>query len=66
LSAVFDYQGRQLAATDYYHTSDYAMISEVPTRGVRTIYSRFGDWFAWLCIAGLFLLTAASFQRRHT
>jgi apolipoprotein N-acyltransferase len=65
LSAAFDYQGRWLAATDHYHTSDYAMISEVPTRGVRTIYSRFGDWFAWLSIVGLFLLTAVSFQRRH-
>lgn len=66
LSAAFDYQGRRLAATDYYHTSDYAMISDVPTRGVRTIYSRFGNWFAWLCIADLFLLTGVSFQRRHT
>ena len=56
LSAAFDYQGRRLAAMDHYQTSDYAMISEVPTRGVRTIYSRFGDWFAWVCAAGLLLL----------
>ena len=66
LSAAFDYQGRRLAATDYYQTADYAMISEVPTRGVRTIYSRLGDWFTWLCIAGLLLLTTVSFRRRHT
>jgi apolipoprotein N-acyltransferase len=56
LSATFDYQGRRLAAMDHYQTSDYAMISEVPTKGVRTIYSRLGDWFAWMCIAGLLLL----------
>lgn len=65
LSAAFDYQGRRLAATDYYRTSDDAMISDVPTRGVRTIYSRFGDWFAWLCIASLLFLTAISFFARR-
>jgi apolipoprotein N-acyltransferase len=60
LSAAYDYQGRRLAASDYYHASDYAMISEVPTRGVRTIYSRFGDWFGWLSLAVLFALIGKS------
>jgi apolipoprotein N-acyltransferase len=53
LSDAFDYQGRTLAATDYYHSSDYAMVADLPTRGVRTIYSRFGDWFAWLNLAAI-------------
>jgi apolipoprotein N-acyltransferase len=57
LSAAYDYQGRRLAAMDHYQTTDYVMISEVPIRGVRTMYSRFGDWFAWVCVAGLILLT---------
>jgi apolipoprotein N-acyltransferase len=56
LSAAFDYQGRRLAAMDHYQTVDFAMVSQVPTKGVRTIYSRFGDWFAWTCLAGLALL----------
>jgi apolipoprotein N-acyltransferase len=56
LSATFDYQGRRLAAMDHYETTDYDMISEVPTKGVRTIYSRLGDWFGWVCLAGLLLL----------
>lgn len=64
LSAAFDYQGRRLAAMDYYQTSDYAMISEVPTRGVRTIYSRLGDWFAWVCLMGLAVLTVRSRRPR--
>jgi apolipoprotein N-acyltransferase len=59
-SAAYDYQGRRLAASDYYHTSDYAMVSVVPTRGVRTIYSRLGDWFGWLCLAALVALIAKS------
>jgi len=62
LSAAYDYQGRQLAAMDHYQTTDYAMISEVPTRGVRTIYSRFGDWFAWVCAVGLASLTTISIR----
>jgi len=63
LSATFDYQGRRLAAMDHYQTTNYDMISEVPTKGVRTIYSRLGDWFAWVCIAGLLLLIG---QAVHT
>ena len=64
LSAAFDYQGRRLAAMDHYQTTDYAMVSEVPTRGVRTIYSRLGDWFAWLCLAGLAWLTVVSLRTK--
>lgn len=65
LSAAFDYQGRRLAAMDHYQTTDYAMVSQVPTRGVRTIYSRFGDWFAWLCLAGLALLAVLSLRQER-
>ena len=64
LSASFDYQGRRLASMDEYHATDYSMISEVPTKGVRTIYSRLGDWFAWVCLAGLVLLTVQSVRRK--
>jgi len=63
LSAAFDYQGRRLAAMDHYQTIDYAMISQVPTRGVRTIYSRLGDWFAWVCLVGLISLAILSLRQ---
>ncbi len=63
LSAAFDYQGRRLAAMDDYQTTDYAMVSQIPTRGVRTIYSRLGDWFAWVCLAGVVLLTLLSLRQ---
>ena len=65
LSAAFDYQGRRLAAMDHYQTADYAMVSQVPIKGVRTIYSRLGDWFAWVCLAGLVLLLFLLLQRRY-
>lgn len=64
LSAAFDYQGRRLATMDDYHTSDYVLVSEVPTRGVRTVYSRLGDWFAWLCAAALLMLVLRSLRHK--
>jgi apolipoprotein N-acyltransferase len=64
LSAAFDYQGRRLAAMDHFQTADYAMISQVPTRGVRTVYSLLGDWFAWACLAALAVLTVLSWRKR--
>jgi len=50
---------------DHYQTTDYAMVSQVPTRGVRTTYSRLGDWFAWVCLVGLVLLTVRSLRQRR-
>src|SRR5260221_4612137 len=55
-SAAYDYQGRVLASMDHFQTSDYAMVSQVPTRGVRTIYYLLGDWFAWVGIVMLVML----------
>jgi apolipoprotein N-acyltransferase len=66
LSAAFDYQGRTLAAMDHFHSSDYAMVAYLPTRGVWTVYSRLGDWFAWLNIALALVLTIAVFRQRNS
>jgi apolipoprotein N-acyltransferase len=49
LSAAFDYQGRVLAAVDYFTSRAAPMVSYVPTKGVRTVYSTIGDVFAWFC-----------------
>jgi apolipoprotein N-acyltransferase len=63
LSAAFDYQGRRLAAMDHYQATDYAMVSEIPSTGARTIYSLLGDWFAWACLAALAVLTVLSLRK---
>jgi len=52
-SAAADYQGRVLGLTDYFTSEDPVMVAQIPTKGVTTIYSRIGDLFAWLCMAGL-------------
>jgi apolipoprotein N-acyltransferase len=53
LSMAVDYQGRVMAASDYFTTDQPVMVAYVPVHGVRTIYAAIGDFFAWLCILGL-------------
>jgi apolipoprotein N-acyltransferase len=64
LSVATDYQGRVLNRMDHYTTADHVMVSEVPTRGVNTIYSIIGDLFAWLCIVTLPLMIELARRRK--
>ncbi len=66
LSAAFDYQGRVLAAVDYFTSGEQVMIAHVPVQGVRTIYSVVGDLFAWLCVAGSVTFVGWAVIRRKT
>ncbi|HWR36641.1 MAG TPA: nitrilase-related carbon-nitrogen hydrolase [Clostridia bacterium] len=63
LSIAVDYQGRVLAQMDDFVSPDREMTAYVPTRGVRTIYSRIGDAFAWACLLGLAILPLATRRR---
>ena len=66
LSAAFDYQGHVLATMDHYSATERTLVSQVPTRAVRTLYARFGDWFAWASLAGVVILSAwGALRRRH-
>jgi len=41
------------------------LIGELPLRHTHTLYARWGDWFAWVCVAGLVgTLGAAVWPRR--
>jgi apolipoprotein N-acyltransferase len=51
-SIVTDPYGRTLAAMDHFAASDRTMVAQVPTKGVRTIYSVIGDLFGWLSAVG--------------
>jgi len=53
LSIAVDYQGRTLAAMDHFNTDVHAMKSQIPIRGVQTVYAVIGDLFAWLCFSVL-------------
>jgi apolipoprotein N-acyltransferase len=53
ISSAVDPLGRTLATMDDSLAAQKAMVAQLPTAGVATIYSRIGDMFAWLCVAGL-------------
>ena len=58
-SLAVDYQGNVLAYQDYFTVDNATMISDVPIKGVRTIYGSFGDWFVYLnglSLLGMLLL----------
>ncbi|GAI87741.1 unnamed protein product, partial [marine sediment metagenome] len=38
--------------------------ADVPTKGVKTIYSTIGDSFAWLCVLGLLGFIALTIKNR--
>ena len=59
LTLGMDYQGRVLSQMNYYVTRENrTVIAELPVRGVRTLYARRGDWFAYGNIVLLVLLVA--------
>ncbi len=63
-SATFDYQEHVLSTADSF-TTDKAMVSHLPSQGVKTIYTMIGDLFAWLSIASFVgLLGLAQFRKK--
>lgn len=65
MSMAVDGLGSVLAREDYYASSDHGMVAEVPLRPPGTPYSRLGDAFAWLCVAGAAVLLALAAVRRR-
>jgi apolipoprotein N-acyltransferase len=53
LSAAADYQGRILAATDFFRATPSVMVTQVPSRGVRTPYARLPNLLPSLCVGVL-------------
>ncbi len=66
LSLAVDYTGKVLSQLNYYQTEENIMISDVPIKGVKTIYAKMGDWFVWLCLAGLLFIFGRLYFRRKT
>jgi len=64
LSTVVDPYGRTLAVTDHFSPGARVMVAVVPLASTATIYSRFGDLFAWLCLAGLVTISGWCVVRR--
>jgi apolipoprotein N-acyltransferase len=52
-SYAVDYNGKLLAHMDSDETENGIMYADVPTKGVKTIYSTIGNLLGWLCVLGL-------------
>ncbi len=62
-SMIADYQGHMLGQQRY-GDGGGVLRTSIPTRGVVTIYSRIGDTFAYLNVAGLILLVGWALVRK--
>jgi apolipoprotein N-acyltransferase len=56
ISGAIDPYGRLSAYTDHFTPGARVMVAEIQPLGVRTLYARLGDWFAWFCVASLLSL----------
>jgi apolipoprotein N-acyltransferase len=66
VSIAVDPYGRVLAQTDYFGSTDRTMVAQVPTAHVETLYTAFGRWLGWVCLAGFLLLVAYVVARAFT
>ncbi len=60
VSGAVDVFGRTLARTDGFAAAPDVTVAQVPLGSVPTLYARLGDWFAWICAAGLAAITVGS------
>lgn len=65
LSLAVDPYGRVLAQTDFFGSTDRTMVAQVPTRHVATLYTAFGRWFEWLCLAGFLVVVVRALVVRR-
>ena len=63
ISSAVDPYGRTLATMDEFSAEQRVMVAQVPVRGVRTLYPRIRDLFAWLCATGLLGVIAWGMRR---
>jgi apolipoprotein N-acyltransferase len=66
LLTVSDDRGRILAQQDAAGARFASLLASAPVRHDNTLYTRWGDWFAWLNIAALIMLLFSRAGRQQT
>ena len=65
LSVATDNRGRIISSLDYFRTDEQIMYADVPVQHAFTLYPLIGDFFAWLCIAGLIAFLVAPVFKKY-
>jgi apolipoprotein N-acyltransferase len=60
ISFAVDYNGKILAQMDSANTEDGILYANVPTKGIKVIYSIIGDLLGWICVLGFVAFVAMS------
>jgi apolipoprotein N-acyltransferase len=63
ISGIIDPYGRVQAQTDSFGGGEPTATAVIVSRSTPTLYVRFGDWFAYRCVAGLVALAALMLVR---
>jgi apolipoprotein N-acyltransferase len=64
VTAVFDPTGEIRQGAVLPPFEEGTLLATVPLGGVSSLYTRWGDWFSWGCVAALVLLVLMTFTRR--
>ena len=65
ISYAIDYNGHILAMMDSEQSKDGMMYADIPVKGIRTFYSRWGDWLGWTCILCALFFVIYAFSRKR-
>lgn len=65
ISMATDYRGNILAYQDFFTTKDQIMVADVPIQGRKTIYGVLGDWFIYINLLFLILLTMKTIRKKR-
>lgn len=65
ISYAIDYNGHILAIMDSEKSKDGMMVVDIPIKGIRTFYSRWGDWLGWACVLGALVCVIYAFARKR-
>ncbi len=63
LSAGVDYTGGKISEMDHFTDNEKVLITQLPTKGITTIYSKIGDIFIVFCLA-LFIVVIIRLNKR--
>ncbi|MCX6566118.1 MAG: hypothetical protein NTW38_06805 [Candidatus Aminicenantes bacterium] len=66
ISLAVDGMGRIAAAMNYFTTDNSSMSAFVPIKRTKTVYSKIGDVFAWICMLGFILLAGMGLRKKRS